>query len=49
MLVRGIYYESWHPAGKPDKVRSREEFLAKVSAQSDTRKISFTSRSTNER
>lgn len=30
MLVRGFYYEGWHPAGKPVKERKKEAFLAHI-------------------
>jgi uncharacterized protein (DUF2267 family) len=33
MLIRGIYYEGWHPHGKPLKDRKKEDFLAQVSAE----------------
>jgi uncharacterized protein (DUF2267 family) len=33
LLVRGIYFDQWRPAGKPDRVRSLDEFLARVSAE----------------
>lgn len=32
MLVRGLYYEGWHMAGKPTADRSVEEFTARVAA-----------------
>jgi uncharacterized protein (DUF2267 family) len=35
LLVRGFYYEGWHPAGKPLKERKLEEFLAHVVAFPD--------------
>ncbi len=33
MLVRGIYYEGYHPAGKPLKERHKEEFLGHIREQ----------------
>jgi len=33
MLIRGIYYEGWDPAFKPQRVRHKEDFLACVQQQ----------------
>jgi uncharacterized protein (DUF2267 family) len=30
-LIRGIFYDAWHPAHKPLKIRDRDEFLHMVS------------------
>ena len=36
MLVRGIYYEGWHPAGTPVKERSKADFIARVEKAFET-------------
>lgn len=33
MLVRGFYYEGWHPAGTPRRERHKEEFFDYVSGE----------------
>lgn len=33
LLVRGIYYEGWHLAGKPTDEKQVDEFLERVAAQ----------------
>ena len=35
MLVRGFYWESYRPVHKPERFRSRQEFLEKVSETLD--------------
>jgi uncharacterized protein (DUF2267 family) len=33
MLVRGFFYEGWHPAHKPRKYRHKNEFLEQVAKE----------------
>jgi len=30
MVLSGLFYEGWNPAGKPEKIRSSEEFRSRV-------------------
>jgi uncharacterized protein (DUF2267 family) len=30
MLLRGLYYEGWNPAGKPVKMRGKKDFYSRV-------------------
>jgi uncharacterized protein (DUF2267 family) len=32
LLIRGLFYEGWHPSGKPVKERKKEDFLAHIAA-----------------
>jgi uncharacterized protein (DUF2267 family) len=32
MLIRGFYYEGWHPAGTPTRDRKLQDFLAPIAA-----------------
>jgi uncharacterized protein (DUF2267 family) len=33
LIVRGLYYDRWHPAGKPDRERRAEEFCVRVASE----------------
>jgi uncharacterized protein (DUF2267 family) len=30
LMVRGLYYDQWHPASQPERLRTLDEFLGRV-------------------
>ena len=42
MLLRGAYYDGWHPAGTPVAERSKEDFLARIDQAFETNPIDKT-------
>jgi uncharacterized protein (DUF2267 family) len=42
LLIRGAYYDQWHPAGQPERVRSADEFLERVGQEmANTRPVNL--------
>jgi uncharacterized protein (DUF2267 family) len=40
LLVRGHYYDQWHPASQPQRLRTLDEFMARVAMElQDTRSV----------
>ena len=40
IVIRGLYYDQWHPAGKPERDRRADEFVARIAADlHDTRRV----------
>lgn len=38
IVIRGIYYDQWHPAGKPERSRTQDEFIGRLNEElGDTR------------
>jgi uncharacterized protein (DUF2267 family) len=39
MVMKGMYYEGYRASGKPEKIKNREEFFAKVQEKSSNKPI----------